>query len=154
MPIKKLIVSSMMVAGLLGGSAPLMAAPQLALPDFTQLVENQGRAVVNIRTVQTVREVVRDLPEGMENDPFAEFFRRFAPPQLREYRTGGMGSGFILSADGYVLTNAHVIADADEMIVTLNDKREYKAKVVGSDARTDVALLKIDAAGLPFVKLG
>ena len=145
MPIKKLIVSSMMVAGLLGGSAPLMAAPQLALPDFTQLVENQGRAVVNIRTVQTVREVVRDVPEGMENDPFAEFFRRFAPPQLREYRTGGMGSGFILSADGYVLTNAHVIADADEMIVTLNDKREYKAKVVGSDARTDVALLKIDA---------
>jgi len=154
MPIKKLIVSSMMVAGLLGGSAPLMAAPQLALPDFTQLVENQGRAVVNIRTVQTVREVVRDVPEGMENDPFAEFFRRFAPPQLREYRTGGMGSGFILSADGYVLTNAHVIADADEMIVTLNDKREYKAKVVGSDARTDVALLKIDATGLPFVKLG
>jgi len=154
MPIKKLIVSSMMVAGLLGGSAPLMAAPQLALPDFTRLVEDQGRAVVNIRTVQTVREVVRDVPQGLENDPFAEFFRRFAPPQLREYQAGGMGSGFILSADGYVLTNAHVIADADEMIVTLGDKREFKARVVGSDARTDVALIKIDATGLPAVKLG
>ena len=154
MPIKKLIVSSMMVAGLLAGSAPLMAAPQLALPDFTQLVEDQGRAVVNIRTVQTVREVVREVPQGMENDPFAEFFRRFAPPQLCEYQAGGMGSGFILSSDGYVLTNAHVIADADEMIVTLNDKREFKAKVIGSDARTDVALIKIDATGLPAVKLG
>jgi len=154
MPIKKLIVSSMMVAGLLAGSAPLMAAPQLALPDFTRLVEDQGRAVVNIRTVQTVREMVRDVPQGLENDPFAEFFRRFAPPQLREYQAGGMGSGFILSADGYVLTNAHVIADADEMIVTLGDKREFKARVVGSDARTDVALIKIDATGLPAVKLG
>lgn len=154
MPIKKLIVSSMMVAGLLAGSAPLMAAPQLALPDFTRLVEDQGRAVVNIRTVQTVREMVRDVPRGLENDPFAEFFRRFAPPQLREYQAGGMGSGFILSADGYVLTNAHVIADADEMIVTLGDKREFKARVVGSDARTDVALIKIDATGLPAVKLG
>jgi len=153
MPIKKLIAASMLMAGLL--ASPLaQSAPLSSLPDFTQLVEEQGKAVVNIRTVQTVRQVVRELPEGMENDPFAEFFRRFAPPQLREYRTGGMGSGFILSADGYVLTNAHVIAEADEMIVTLGDQREFKAKVVGSDARTDVALRKIEARGLPSVRLG
>ncbi|MFC3532384.1 DegQ family serine endoprotease [Vogesella facilis] len=153
MPLKKLIAASMLMAGLLA-SPHSLAAPLSSLPDFTQLVEEQGKAVVNIRTVQTVRQVVRELPQGMENDPFAEFFRRFAPPQLREYRTGGMGSGFILSADGYVLTNAHVIAEADEMIVTLGDRREFKAKVVGADARTDVALLKIDAKGLPFVRLG
>ena len=153
MPIKTLIAASMLMAGLL--TSPLaQSAPLSSLPDFTQLVDEQGKAVVNIRTVQTVRQVVRELPEGMENDPFAEFFRRFAPPQLREYRTGGMGSGFILSADGYVLTNAHVIAEAEEMIVTLGDRREFKARVVGADARTDVALLKIEAKGLPFVRLG
>ncbi|WP_174874595.1 DegQ family serine endoprotease [Vogesella oryzae] len=153
MPLKKLIAASMLMAGLIA-SPVIHAAPVTVLPDFTQLVEDQGKAVVNIRTVGTVRQMVRELPQGMENDPFSEFFRQFAPPQLREYRTGGMGSGFILSADGYVLTNAHVIADADEMIVTLGDRREFKAKVVGSDARTDVALLKIDAKGLPFVKVG
>ncbi|MDC7690405.1 DegQ family serine endoprotease [Vogesella indigofera] len=152
MPFKKLILCSAMLAAL-GATAPALAAPQV-LPDFTQLVEQHGRAVVNIRTVQTVREMVRQIPEGMQNDPFAEFFRRFAPPQLREYRTGGLGSGFILSADGYILTNAHVVAEADEMIVTLSDKRELKARLIGSDARTDVALLKVDAANLPTVKLG
>ncbi|SCK23271.1 DegQ family serine endoprotease [Vogesella sp. LIG4] len=153
MPIKKLIAAAMLTAGLLT-SPVVLSAPLSSLPDFTQLVEEQGKAVVNIRTVGTVRQMVRELPPGMENDPFSEFFRQFAPPQLREYRTGGLGSGFILSADGYVLTNAHVIADADEMIVTLGDRREFKAKVIGSDARTDVALLKIDAKGLPFVQLG
>lgn len=152
MPFKKLALCSALLFAL-GGAVPAFAAP-VVLPDFTQLVEEQGKAVVNIRTVQTVRQVVREVPEGMQNDPFAEFFRRFAPPQLKEYRTGGLGSGFVLSQDGYVLTNAHVVAEADEMIVTLKDKREFKAKLVGSDARTDVALLKIDAANLPVVKLG
>lgn len=154
MSFKKLILCTAVLAGLSGVPAVSMAAAVTSLPDFTQLAEQQGRSVVNIRTVGTVREVVRELPQGMESDPFAEFFRRFAPPQLREHKTGGIGSGFIVSQDGYILTNAHVIAKADEIIVTLGDKREFKAKLVGSDARTDVAVLKIDAANLPAVRTG
>lgn len=153
MPFKKLILCSLLL-GMLAAPLPVLAATPSNLPDFTRLVEEQGRAVVNIRTVQTVREVVREVPEGLENDPFAEFFRRFAPPQLREHRAGGLGSGFILSSDGYIMTNAHVVSGADEILVTLNDKREFKAKLIGSDARTDVALLRIDAANLPVVKAG
>ncbi len=131
-----------------------VAAAPAALPDFTRLVKNEGRSVVNISTTQTVREQA-GLPQGMEGDPFFEFFRRFAPPQPpREYQAASLGSGFIMSPDGYILTNAHVIARADEIKVTLGDKREFKARVVGSDARTDVALLKIDAVGLPAAKLG
>ena len=153
MPFKKLILCSLLL-GVLSAPVPVLASPLAALPDFTRLVEEQGRAVVNIRTVQTVREVVRELPEGLQNDPFAEFFRRFAPPQLREHRSGGLGSGFVMSSDGYILTNAHVVAEADEIIVTLSDKREFKGKLIGADARTDVALLRIDAANLPVVKTG
>jgi serine protease Do len=83
------------------------------------------------------------MPEGMEGDPFFEFFRRFAPQQQQERQERSLGSGFIISPDGYLLTNAHVVARADEITVTLTDKREFKAKVIGSDARTDVACSRL-----------
>jgi serine protease Do len=128
------------------------------LPDFTELVEKQGPAVVNISTTQIIRQAhgIPGIPEG---DPFFEFFRRFAPPMPqgqapREKESQSLGSGFLISADGYLLTNAHVVDRADKITVRLTDKREFKAKVVGADKRTDVALLKIEAAGLPTVKLG
>ncbi len=123
------------------------------LPDFTELVEKQGPAVVNVSTTQIVRapQVLQGIPE---NDPFYEFFRRFAPPMPREQESQSLGSGFIISADGYVLTNAHVVDGAEKITVRLTDKREFKAKVIGADKRTDVALLKIDATGLPKVALG
>ena len=124
------------------------------LPDFTDLAEKQGLSVVNVSTTQTVRSKgVPQLPFS-EDDPFYEFFRRFAPPMPREFESRSLGSGFIISADGYVLTNAHVVESADEITVKLTDKREFKAKVIGSDKRTDVALIKIDAASLPKVTLG
>jgi serine protease Do len=133
-----------------------------SLPDFTALVEREGAAVVNISTTQKVQErgvpfpQFRDLPE---DDPFFEFFKRFMPQQPhdgrpREYETHSLGSGFIISADGYILTNAHVVEKADEVLVKLTDKREFKAKVIGTDRRTDVALLKIEAKALPAVNLG
>ncbi|HEY3325800.1 MAG TPA: DegQ family serine endoprotease [Novimethylophilus sp.] len=132
------------------------------LPDFTELVEKHGSAVVNISTVQTVHGggpgMQMPFPNLPEDDPFYEFFRRFAPPGGQgggqDYKTQSLGSGFILSADGYVLTNAHVVNDADEVIVKLTDRREFKARIIGSDPRSDVALLKIEASGLPKVALG
>jgi len=130
------------------------------LPDFTQLVEKQGPAVVNISITQMVRGHlgVPQLPGLSEDDPFYEFFRRFQPPQQRgqprEHKSHSMGSGFIISADGYILTNAHVVDGADEVTVRLTDKSEYKAKVIGADRRTDVALIKIEASNLPKVTLG
>jgi serine protease Do len=94
-------------------------------------------------------------PQLQEDDPFYEFFRRFVPsPGPREFQNNSLGSGFIISADGYILTNAHVVEAADEINVKLNDKREFKAKVIGADKRTDIALIKIDASGLPAVKFG
>ena len=132
-------------------------APDLAkdLPDFTELAEKQGPAVVNVSTTQTVQtqQGTPQLPFS-EDDPFYEFFKRFAPPMPREFESKSLGSGFIISADGYILSNAHVVADADEVTVKLTDKREFKAKVIGSDRRTDVTLLKIEATGLPKVTLG
>jgi serine protease Do len=126
------------------------------LPDFTELVEKQGAAVVNVSTTQIIRtpQAFQGMPNLPENDPFYEFFRRFAPQMPREQESQSLGSGFIISADGYILTNAHVVDRADKITVRLTDKREFKAKVVGADKRTDVALLKIDAAGLPMVALG
>ncbi|MDP1680573.1 MAG: DegQ family serine endoprotease [Burkholderiales bacterium] len=129
------------------------------LPDFTELVEKEGAAVVNISTTQTVRErgLFPQMPNIPEDDPMFEFFKRFMPPQQggpREYQAHSLGSGFIISQDGYVITNAHVVDRADEVLVKLTDKREFKAKVVGADRRTDVALLKIDAKNLPVVNLG
>ncbi len=137
------------------------------LPDFTALVERAGPAVVNIRTIARVGgQAMQQFPDLDENDPFYEFFRRFfpqpGPQQPRPPRSPrgereiprGVGSGFIISADGYVMTNHHVVDGADEIIVTLPDKREFKAKLIGSDRRTDVALVKIDATGLPTLPIG
>ena len=137
------------------------------LPDFTELAEKQGPSVVNISVTQVVQgQGIGGFP-GMPNDEaFNELFRRFGlpipgvpggpggqvPPQ--EFKSNSLGSGFIISADGYILTNAHVVNEADEVIVKLSDKREFKAKIIGADRRTDVALLKIDASGLPKVTVG
>ncbi|MCK6391432.1 MAG: trypsin-like peptidase domain-containing protein [Azonexus sp.] len=129
------------------------------LPDFTELAEKQGPAVVNISTTQHVRSAQPEMPFPFdENDPALEFFKRFfprgqggVPPQ--DFENKSLGSGFIISSDGYLLTNAHVVDGADEVIVRLTDKREFKAKTVGADKRADVALLKIEATQLPVVKL-
>ena len=139
------------------------ATPAFAkeLPDFTELYEKQGPAVVNISTTQTVHGGgmgMMPFPNVPEDDPFYEFFRRFGPPggqgPQQDYKTQSLGSGFIISGDGYILTNAHVVNDADEVIVKLTDKREFKAKIIGIDRRSDVSLLKIDATNLPRVTLG
>ncbi len=138
------------------------------LPDFADLVEKAGPAVVNIRTTEkVVVSPAQALPPGMdENDPFFEFFKRFMPPKGQQAPRGGrgggnseevprgVGSGFIIDPTGYILTNFHVVDGADEIIVTLTDKREFKARVIGSDKRTDVALVKVDAIGLPSLPIG
>jgi serine protease Do len=139
-------------------------APQPAgvmLPDFTQLVKRNGPAVVNVRIVGTtkVSNQQRGMPEMDEDDPFFQFFRPFMNPQQGRGQQRGMpvrgeGSGFIVSADGVILTNAHVVRDASEVTVKLQDRREFRAKVLGSDPKTDVAVLKIDARNLPVVPLG
>lgn len=135
---------------------PLQSMAQL--PDFTELVEKQGPAVVNISTTQggARNPLAQQLPNVPEDDPFFEFFRRFTPNPggPREFQSQSLGSGFIINADGYILTNAHVVQSADEITVRLTDKREFKAKVIGSDRRTDIALIKIEATGLPVVKFG
>ena len=137
-----------------GGTTPAAerrVAPS-ALPDFTPLVKEEGPAVVNVTTVYS-----SPVPEQMPEDLW-EFFRRFMPfpPQQGPgFENRGLGSGFIISADGYVLTNAHVVGDARDVTVRLADaKREFKAKVIGVDRRTDVALLKVDATGLPTITVG
>jgi len=134
------------------------------LPDFADLAEKQGAAVVNISTTQIVRgqRFGHGLPFD-EDDPAFEFFKRFGPrnfpgvptPNMpRDFENKSLGSGFIISPDGYILTNAHVIDGADEVVVKLTDKRELKAKVIGADKRTDVALIKIEGNGLPVARLG
>ena len=146
-------------------AAPAMAprpAHAQSLPDFTDLVERVGPSVVNIRTVEHVR-AGRDAPEIDEG--LEELLRRFGlpvpnRPDPRRTPPGedpvqrGIGSGFVLSTDGYVMTNAHVVEDADEVLVTLTDRREFKARIVGLDKRTDVAVVKIEASSLPAVKIG
>jgi serine protease Do len=145
----------------LTGAAPLAQAQGRAgsLPDFTDLYEKQGPAVVSIDVTQKIRRP--RLPDISEDDPFYEFFRRFrqiprrgGPGGEREYESQSTGSGFILSGDGYVVTNAHVVEDSSEVTVRLTDRREFTAKVIGSDKRTDVALLKVDAKNLPRVVIG
>ena len=169
---------SVMVFALAISSVTVVSAKEL--PDFTDLVDKFGPAVVNVSTKARASARAQGGMPMDENDPMYEFFRRFMPPDAtpsprnpnpnapnpksprRAPKSGdesplknlGQGSGFIFSEDGYVLTNAHVVANADEVIVTLTDKREFKAKVIGSDQRTDIAVLKLEATGLPKVTLG
>ncbi|MFM0009255.1 DegQ family serine endoprotease [Paraburkholderia sediminicola] len=166
-----------------------LAAPAANLPDFTDLVDKVGPAVVNIRTTTRVSNsgARGGLPPGMDDGDMSEFFRRFfgiplpqspqspqspgtprggdnggsgsggnqdSPDSSDPEQNSGVGSGFILSADGYVMTNAHVVDDADTIYVTLTDKREFKAKLIGVDDRTDVAVVKISAANLPTITIG
>lgn len=167
---KKLRVVTM--AGVLAGSlsvAVLSSGAAMAqargLPDFTELVEQVGPSVVNIRTLE---KVSTESPHGGAGEQeMQEFFRRFGLPMPNipranprrgqpqdEEQPRGVGSGFILTADGMIMTNAHVVDGADEVVVTLTDKREFKAKIIGADKRSDVAVVKIEAAGLPAVKVG
>ncbi len=141
------------LAVLVAGVFFISLAQAKELPDFTELVEKQGPAVVNISTTQIIHHA-QGFPNVPENDPFYEFFRRFAPQMPREQESQSLGSGFIISADGYIMTNAHVVDSANKITVRLTDKREFSAKVIGSDKRTDVALLKIEAAGLPKINVG
>jgi len=154
---------SMFVAVFMLGQLAVAQA-QEALPDFTTLVEQASPAVVNISTKQKLpaRRIAQGQMPDLEGLPpmFREFFERGLPQQPRSPRgdrqreAQSLGSGFIISSDGYVLTNNHVIADADEIIVRLSDRSELQAKLVGTDPRTDVALLKVDGKNLPTVKLG
>ena len=163
------VCGALAVACVVGLAAPgvwAQSAPQRGVPDFTELVDQVGPAVVNIRTLERARVA----PQGPgTDDEMQEFFRRFfgqplpgAPRQQgprnapsEEPQPRGVGSGFILSSDGFVLTNAHVVEGAEAVLVTLADKREFRARVVGTpDKRTDVAVLKIEATGLPSVRIG
>jgi serine protease Do len=147
---------------LLLGLPSALYAQGRELPDFTELAERQGPTVVNISTTQVrERRASPQVPNLEEDDPLYDFFRRFVPRQPgpggqgpRDFESRSLGSGFIISADGYILTNAHVVDSADETTVRLTDKREFKARVIGADRRTDLALIKIDATGLPVVKMG
>jgi len=132
-----------------------------SLPDFTGLVESNSAAVVNISTTQKVKQSSRlpknfQIPDLPEDSPFNDFFKRFFDEQGKQpdLDTKSLGSGFIISDDGYVITNNHVVKGADEVLVRLNDRREYRAKVIGTDERTDVAVLKIEADHLPVLKIG
>ena len=128
------------------------------VPDFSDIVAKQGPAVVNVSVSgrnKTVLSQIPGMPKLDPNDPFSEFFRRFQIPAPRaDMPTRGQGSGFIVSPDGVILTNAHVVADADEVTVRLTDRREFKAKVIGVDKLSDVGVLKIDAKNLPYVTIG
>jgi serine protease Do len=139
---------------MLGGRA---IAQTHELPDFTGLVEAQGPAVVNISTKQAIRRTALPQIPGIGDEELQEFFRRFMPKQPNpepRSESRSLGSGFIISQDGYILTNAHVVEGADEIDVRFTDKREFQAKVIGADRRSDVALIKIDADKLPVVKFG
>ena len=162
-----------MPAVLLLPTAAVAAASVAGLPDFTDLVERTGPAVVNIRTTEKAKGAQPGA--GADDEEMQEFFKRFfgvpmprqpqpnvpntprgrkPGPQADEEVPRGVGSGFIMSADGYVLTNAHVVDGADEVYVTLTDKREYKAKIIGADKRSDVALVKIEGSNLPRLAIG
>jgi serine protease Do len=164
------LLTGLLALGLSGAAVTFqpVSAQTRALPDFTDLVDQVGPAVVNIRTLEKAKPTSSGSSGGGTEEQMLEFFRRFGipvPPDLprsprpergqsEESQPRGVGSGFILSADGFVMTNAHVVEGADEVLVTLADKREFKAKIIGSDKRTDVAVVKIEAKGLPTVKIG
>jgi serine protease Do len=162
------------VASVFPTSVQAQSAPAVrGLPDFADLAEAASPSVVNIRTMEKSKVSSAAGPGGSGMDEeMQEFFRRFfgdrvplpgprsgprpnpAPKEEGEETPRGVGSGFILSADGFIMTNAHVVEGADEVLVTLTDKREFKAKIIGADKRTDVAVVKIEATGLPAVKIG
>ena len=158
------MIAKFILAALFAFSTNAIAeAPARELPDFTGLVEREGPAVVNISTVLASTTTDRNQPfPGMpnipEDDPFFEFFRRHMPPapygNPRGFESKSLGSGFIISSDGYILTNAHLVDAADEINVKLTDKREFRAKLIGADRKTDIALLKIEATGLPKITQG
>jgi serine protease Do len=186
--VRKFLATAVVAACLPFAPHTASAAPAANLPDFTDLVDKVGPAVVNIRTTTRVSNNATrgGLPPGMDEGDMSEFFRRFfgiplpqspqspqspgsprggdngggnggsqdSPDNSEPEQNSGVGSGFILSADGYVMTNAHVIDDADTIYVTLTDKREFKAKLIGVDDRTDVAVVKISAANLPTITIG
>ncbi|HEX3487155.1 MAG TPA: trypsin-like peptidase domain-containing protein, partial [Micropepsaceae bacterium] len=142
----------MLAAAAPGGAA---AARVTGLPDFSGLVAEAGGAVVNVSVTEKPQKIPQLNGQGDGDDPLSQFFRRFQTPgPERAPPSRGVGSGFIVSADGYVLTNAHVVSDASEVTVTLTDRREFPAKVVGIDKASDVALIKIAATGLPTVRFG
>jgi S1-C subfamily serine protease len=146
-------------APMLAAAAPTgsSAARVTGLPDFSGLVAEAGGAVVNVSVTEKPQKIAPFSGQADGDDPLSQFFRRFQQQQPGPERappTRGVGSGFIVSADGYVLTNAHVVADASEVIVTLTDRREFTAKVIGIDKASDVALIKIAATGLPTVRFG
>ena len=172
---QKLRAYALVVALAIAGTVALIppkpvVAQARSLPDFTDLVEQVGPSVVNIRTLERAR-ATGQAPGAMDEE-MQEFFRRFfgqpppgaprpgprpnrpQPDDEQHQQPRGVGSGFILTTDGFVMTNAHVVEGADEVLVTLPDKREFKAKIIGFDKRTDVAVVKIDATGLPAVKVG
>ncbi|MDB5791273.1 MAG: serine peptidase [Massilia sp.] len=165
--IRSLVLSALLLAcaglstpGAAIGAAPVPAPVVTGLPDFSDLIEKAGPAVVNIRTTERVR-MGQGGPGEEEMQEFRRRFfgqpipRRRSPQQQGEQEVQrGVGSGFIISDDGYVLTNAHVVEGADEVTVTLTDRREFKAKVLGADRRSDVALLKVSAANLPYLRTG
>ena len=157
-PVTEAVATTNAVAAVSPVTNGTLNKPAIALPDFATIAAQEGPAVVNISvsgTVKTTLSGIPGLPQMDPNDPFYEFFRHFqAPAPQGNVPTHGLGSGFIVSSDGVILTNAHVVADADEVIVKLTDKREFKAKVIGIDKLSDVAVLKIDAKGLPTVKIG
>ncbi|MES2932673.1 MAG: trypsin-like peptidase domain-containing protein, partial [Pseudomonadota bacterium] len=139
---------------------PLAAIGPITAPNYRAIVERYGPAVVGINTAGTAKTAMNGLPNGAGDDPFLQFFRGVpgfrghVPRSNGPAPVQGQGSGFIIGSDGLVLTNAHVVKDADEVMVKLSDRREYKAKVLGSDPATDVAVLKINASNLPVVNLG
>jgi serine protease Do len=142
-------------------AVPLQATPApssgrvTGLPDFSGLVSENGAAVVNISVVEKAQKANSLGDPGEGDDPLSQFFRRYQMPAPEHAPPShGIGSGFIISPDGYVLTNAHVVADASEVTVKLTDRREFVAKVIGVDKRSDVALIKIAASGLPTVRFG
>ena len=138
-------------------TAPAVA-PVIAPTDFTQIVQRHGPAVVNISVSGMKKVAGPGIPPGLDpDDPFYPFFKRFGVPGgqgEREMPVRGEGSGFIVDPNGIILTNAHVVADAKDVTVKLTDRREFQAKVLGTDPKTDVAVLKIEAKNLPAVPLG
>ena len=133
-----------------------------SLPDFTGLVQQVSPAVVNISTTQKIKHLRGkrpnvQMPDLPEDSPWGDLLRKFFGDEngpMEDYKTQSLGSGFIIDPDGYIITNNHVIKDSDEIVVRLSDRRELKAKLIGADPRSDVALLKIDAKDLPVVKIG